>query len=334
DRVGRVPLPAHADLDDRDVDRRVGERRVPERGQHLEEVEPVLPLGLQPLVDHRDVRLDVAPGLDEPRGRDRLAVDDHALAHRVQVRRGEQPGAQARLPDQALDHPRRRGLAVGAGDVHGAEAVLGVAQQRHERRDPVERGLDAVLGRAAEDLAVELLRLALDRVVGRRALAAHRSTFASWTATARSSTPSPSPSVATGEASTATSTASVSSPMNAARSATACAHGTGTASRSVMRSATCRPAALRASCTWRTTSRAYPSPSSSSSSSRSSTTNPPPGSTAAATVSPSRSSTLVTSAYSPSCSSIPSTVTVPSSACCQLPARAAWMTRCTSRPSR
>ena len=64
DDVRRVPGAAHADLDDRDVDRRVGEGRVRHARQHLEEGEPVALLG----VDHLDVRLDVLVRLDEALG--------------------------------------------------------------------------------------------------------------------------------------------------------------------------------------------------------------------------------------------------------------------------
>ena len=48
---------------------------------------------------------------------DRLAVEADPLAHRVQVRAGEQAGAQAERAQQRLDHARGRGLAVGARDV-------------------------------------------------------------------------------------------------------------------------------------------------------------------------------------------------------------------------
>ena len=82
DDVGRVPAAAHADLDDGDVHGRVGEGRVRHAGQHLEEGQPVLLLG----VDHLDVRLDVVVRLDEPLGGDRRAVQADPLGDRLDVR--------------------------------------------------------------------------------------------------------------------------------------------------------------------------------------------------------------------------------------------------------
>jgi hypothetical protein len=53
--LGRVPRPAHADLDHRDVDRRVRERGEPHRGEHLE----VRQRDRLVLVDQLQVRPDV-----------------------------------------------------------------------------------------------------------------------------------------------------------------------------------------------------------------------------------------------------------------------------------
>ena len=74
-----------------------------------------------------------------------IAVDHDPLRHRLQVRAGEPARAQPERPHQALDHPRRRRLAVGTGQVHDRVAVLGVAEQPEEVPDPVQRGVDPSL---------------------------------------------------------------------------------------------------------------------------------------------------------------------------------------------
>ena len=86
---------------------------------------------------------------------------------------------------------------------------------------------------------------------------------------------------------------------------------------SAIRSETSRPASRRACWTARTRSRATPSASSSGVSAVSSTTKPPPGSTPVAESSPPPAT--VSSVYSPSCSTRPPAVTVPSSATDQSP---------------
>ena len=91
DDVGGVPAAAHADLDDADVDGRVGERAEGHRRQQLEERDALG--GLR--IDELDVRDDLVVGLDEDLGGHRLAVDADALGHRLQVRRGVATGAQA-----------------------------------------------------------------------------------------------------------------------------------------------------------------------------------------------------------------------------------------------
>jgi hypothetical protein len=85
DDVGGVPGAAHADLDDGDVDRGVGEGRVGHAHHDLEEAHRVVAGG----VDHLHVGRDVVVGLDEALGAHRLAVEHDPLAHRLQVRAGE-----------------------------------------------------------------------------------------------------------------------------------------------------------------------------------------------------------------------------------------------------
>ena len=64
DDVGGVPAAAEPDLDDGDVDRRVGERRERHRGEHLELAHRRAAGRLGLLVDQLDERLDLAVGLD------------------------------------------------------------------------------------------------------------------------------------------------------------------------------------------------------------------------------------------------------------------------------
>ena len=85
--VGGVPRAAHADLDDGDVDRRVGEQRVRHADHDLEEGHRDVAAG----VDHLHVGRDVVVGLDEPLGAHRLAVEDDPLPDRLQVRLVNRP---------------------------------------------------------------------------------------------------------------------------------------------------------------------------------------------------------------------------------------------------
>ena len=112
--VGRVLGAAEPDLDDRHVDRRVGERGQRHRRGQVE-------IG-QRLLAPRSSRKLARPArppvdLDERLLVDRRAVDADPFAHRLQVRAGVAPGAQPVRPQQRVDHPGRRGLAVRAGQV-------------------------------------------------------------------------------------------------------------------------------------------------------------------------------------------------------------------------
>ena len=130
DDVGGVPRAAHADLDDGDVDRRVGEEGVGHADHDLEEAHR----DVAARVDHLHVRRDVVVGLDEALGAHRLAVQDDPLPDRLQVRAGEAADAQAEPAQQFVDHPRRRRLAVGAGHLDdGHRAVRGTRAGRPAR---------------------------------------------------------------------------------------------------------------------------------------------------------------------------------------------------------
>ena len=115
----------------------------------------------QLLVDHRDVRGDLAPGLVEALVGDRLAVDGDPLGHVRHVRGGEAAGPQPVRAQQRLDHGRRAALAVGPGQVDHRVGPLRVAEQLGQRGDPAQARRDPVLGPAAgqrgDDLGVGLL---------------------------------------------------------------------------------------------------------------------------------------------------------------------------------
>ena len=127
--VRRIPLAAHAHLDDGDVDRRVGEGGEGQHGEGLEVGEGLLGVGDQFGVDHVDIGPDVRPvGRKRPVG-DRLAIDHDAFVDAHQVGTGHEPGAQPVGAQNALRDSARRRLAVGAGHVNDRVAALRVAQQ-------------------------------------------------------------------------------------------------------------------------------------------------------------------------------------------------------------
>ena len=235
----------------------VRERRERHHREDLEERQLRLALRRGALVDQVDVRRHVLPHLDEPLVADRLAVDDDPLVHARQVRAGEPTGAQAVLADQPLDHARRRRLAVGARDVHHPVGLLRVAQQLHDGERPVERRVDLVLGGARQDPAVHLVggRPGLLLGLPAQVLGSLRARAGSCLVPSgvdgfhgRLQRRAPSRSRPRAPASRARSCRGAARPRPRAPS--------GTSSVSRIRSPTCRPAALRASWTTRTTSRA------------------------------------------------------------------------------
>ena len=89
----------------------------------------------------------------------------------MQVRAGEQTGAQAEAAQQGLDHAGGRGLAVGAGEVDHRVGTLRVGQQVDHCAHAVERRLELGLGPAGVELALDLLpagEQAIGLVVGER----------------------------------------------------------------------------------------------------------------------------------------------------------------------
>ena len=65
-------------------------------------------------------------------------VDPDPLAERDQVRRQVGAGPQAVVGQDRGDHPRRRGLAVGADDVDRRESALGMPERGHQPPHPVQ----------------------------------------------------------------------------------------------------------------------------------------------------------------------------------------------------
>ena len=154
--VGRVPRATEPDLDDGDVHGGVGERRVGEDHRHHEEVQGLAAGRHRAVVDELHHRLHLVVDLDQPLGVDRLATDGDPLAERVQVRRGEPTGRQAQRRQQRVDHPGRRRLAVGPGEVDDGVRALGVPEEVHDLAHRVERGVDVGLGRTREDRLLDV----------------------------------------------------------------------------------------------------------------------------------------------------------------------------------
>ena len=150
--VGGVPGTAEPDLDDGDVDRGVGEGGVGHPHDGLEERQRVGLAG----VDQVGVRRHVVERPHELLVGHRLAVEADPLGHPLDVRAGEAAGAQLERPEQRVDHPRRRRLAVRAGEVDHRVAVLRVAEQLGEGADPVERRLHPGLGPPREQGVLDL----------------------------------------------------------------------------------------------------------------------------------------------------------------------------------
>ena len=156
DDVGRVPPPTEAHLDDRDVDRGVGEGGERHRGDDFELAHrrPAGLVGL--LVDELDERFDLAVGVDVGRRADRLAVDGDAFHRGLQVRAGGAAGASMERGEQRVDHPGHRRLAVRAADVDARVTTLRGAQDLHQCRDARGAGLDLGLRPALIEQVLDL----------------------------------------------------------------------------------------------------------------------------------------------------------------------------------
>jgi hypothetical protein len=80
----------------------------------------------------------LADGAGEIALGDRPAVDPDALAHVLQVRRGEQPHPPAGTLQDGGDVMRGRALAVGAGDLHVTGGASGERLQLDDAPDVVQ----------------------------------------------------------------------------------------------------------------------------------------------------------------------------------------------------
>src|SRR5262249_13055588 len=140
--VGAIEPAAEADLDHGDVDLAFGEVEESERRRHLEEG-AVAAFGES---------FDPVERLLEPALVGPLADDADALTEVDQMRRGVEAGAHTRLAQRALDERAHRALAVGARDVHGAEARVGIPQRAEQRAGAVESELVLAAFEAIERL--------------------------------------------------------------------------------------------------------------------------------------------------------------------------------------
>ena len=104
DDVGGVPPPAHAALDDRDVDGRIGECGECHRGENLELTHGRAAVSLRLGIHHLHEWLYLTVGFDVARGADRYIVNGDPLNRRLQVRAGcaSRPPVQRR--QQRVDH--------------------------------------------------------------------------------------------------------------------------------------------------------------------------------------------------------------------------------------
>ena len=129
--VFRAPKPH---LDDPHIDRRVSERRERQRGGHVEVGQRLI----GSLVDKLSERGDLPVRGDEPFLTHRLAVHADPLPHRLQVRAGVAPGAQAKRLQQTVDDPGGRGFAVRSRDVDRRVRPVRAAQRVEELLHPPE----------------------------------------------------------------------------------------------------------------------------------------------------------------------------------------------------
>ena len=153
--VRRVPGPAHPDLQHENVDRRIRERDEGEHGQQLEECQGRVIGGRQLGVDEVDEGNDLVPGVCDRGIGHRFAVDHDPLGETLQVRAGEQAGAQAVGADQALDHAARGGLAVRAGDVDDPIGALRIVEQLEHAPGALDSRLHPLFALALEQGVVD-----------------------------------------------------------------------------------------------------------------------------------------------------------------------------------
>ena len=150
DDVGRVEAAAHTHFDDGDVDLLVAEVVEGQSDSHLEEGEPLVFKELLVFFDEAD---HFVLGYH-------FAADADALAEVDEVGRGVETHFVAGLLQDGGEEVRHGAFAVGAGDVDGAEAALGMAEVVHHCLGVDEVGLigcctDAVVGRQSVEQIVK-----------------------------------------------------------------------------------------------------------------------------------------------------------------------------------
>ena len=126
DRVRRVEPPAQSGLDHRGIDPGCGESDKRRRRGELELGDRFA--GLKAGVDRRRALRGALHGAGKGCLVDLLATDQHPFRPALGVRRDAGTGPHPVRFQQCRDHPRHRGLAVGADDVDRGEAVLGHAE--------------------------------------------------------------------------------------------------------------------------------------------------------------------------------------------------------------
>ena len=155
--VRRIPGAAHADFENRDINRGVGELPDRHRGEHLEEAHRRLVLLLHLAVHQRNQILDLVPRINEIIIGQLLAVNGDPLIDLLQMRGRVQAGTHAIRTADRLRHARGGPLAVRASDVDDAEAVLRVAQQIDHHVHAVEVEIRLVMFRwALHDFALNV----------------------------------------------------------------------------------------------------------------------------------------------------------------------------------
>lgn len=126
DGGGGVEPSAESDFEYRQSGIRAGEMLERHRGQRFKVTRVV---GQRAVLDQSfKACFDFAEDGGELFVADGFAVDGDAFVHPAQVRRGVEPGAEARRAREGLDHGRHRAFPVGPGDVDDGEALLGVAE--------------------------------------------------------------------------------------------------------------------------------------------------------------------------------------------------------------
>lgn len=197
--IGGIPSATHADLDHRDIDRRVGEGGIGDGDQHLEIGHPRSALGKAARIDDLDDGDHLLIDLQEALDADRLTAEGDPFAQRMQMRRGEPAHAKSAGAQQTFGDPGGGGLAIGPGDVDDREGGLRVAEEVHHGSDPGQIRLQIVLRRARQDRllhlahALELLELLCRFACGRIGCRGHASIVAASQPVRVTSGPAPRP---------------------------------------------------------------------------------------------------------------------------------------------